>query len=375
MMYNINGIIITGKEVRTLLEKIINMVCSDEGNALRYRIIYAFCFLIHLFYAFQFWGAGIVELFYFNIASTAMYLLGIVLVRNNRFTLLWIFLIYAEIISHGFMCSMYIGYESQMSLFSFAVIPVAYFITYIDPCIRKPLIISSGLAFVNIILLIGSSDLSRGREPIYNNLDHDFITHISRLNIIFAVIILISFSIMFIGKINYDLTKLKIQNEKLDRLAYYDQLTGLRNRNHIRDIFKEYINSTEPYCVILGDIDDFKHVNDTYGHSAGDEVLKTVSSIIQNDVGTSGVVCRWGGEEILILVKGTTDKCIALNEKILKEIRNTTVESGNSRIRVTMTFGLCDYGDAMNIEKLISLADKRLYIGKKNGKNQVVTAS
>ena len=86
MMYN--KVYYTGKEVRTLLEKIINMVCSDEGNAVRYRIIYAFCFLIHLFYAFLFWGAGIIELFYFNIASTAMYLLGIILVRNNRFTLL-----------------------------------------------------------------------------------------------------------------------------------------------------------------------------------------------------------------------------------------------------------------------------------------------
>lgn len=358
-----------------MLEKLINRISSDEGNALRYRIIYAFCLIIHSYFAFLFGNAGITELMYFNIGSTIMYLLGIIFIRNNRFTLMWIFLIYAEIMAHSFMCSMYIGFEALMSLFSFAIIPVAYFITYIDPCIKKPILISSGLAVVNIVMLIGSSDLSRGRAPIYNDLEYIFITHLSRLNIIFAVIILISFSVMFIGKINYDLKKLKDQNERLDRLAYYDQLTGLRNRNHIRDIFGQYIEGTDPYCVILGDIDDFKHVNDTYGHSAGDEVLKTVSSIIQNDIGDNGVVCRWGGEEILILVKGTTDSCIALNEKILREIRNTIIESGNYRIKVTMTFGLCDYGDAMNIEKLISLADKRLYIGKKNGKNQVVTAS
>ena len=358
-----------------MLKDFIDKISSDEGNAARYRIIYAFCMVIHTIYTVVFAVYGITELLYFNIASSVMYFLGIVLVRNNRFTLLWVLLIHIEVISHGFLCSMYLGFEALFSLFSIAMIPVAYFITYIDPAIDHPILISSGLAMVNIIMLIGSNDLSRGRRPIYYGLEHNFITHISRLNIIFAAIILISFSIMFLGKISYDLKSLKDKNDKLDRLANYDQLTGLRNRNHIRDIFGEYIQSTDPYCVILGDIDDFKLVNDTFGHSAGDEVLKAVSSIIMENIGEKGVVCRWGGEEILILVKGTTDKCIALNEKILKDIRNKTVESGSRKIRVTMTFGLCDYGDAMNIEKLISLADKRLYIGKKNGKNQIVTAS
>lgn len=180
---------------------------------------------------------------------------------------------------------------------------------------------------------------------------------------------------MFIGKINFDMSKLKSQNDALDFLANYDQLTGLRNRNHIYEIFESYIKSTEPYCVILGDIDDFKHVNDTFGHSAGDEVLKKVSSIIRTNVGDKGEVCRWGGEEILILLKGTPEECIEINDRILREIRRTTVESGNYKINVTMTFGLCDYGDAMDIEKLISLADKRLYIGKKSGKNTIVSES
>lgn len=358
-----------------MLSSLINRISSDEGNAARYRIIYAFCMVIHAFYTVVFAIYGITELLYFNIASSLMYFLGIVLVRNNRFTLLWVLLIHIEVISHGFLCSMYIGFEALFSLFPISMIPVAYFITYIDPAIKHPLLVSSGLALVNILMLIGSNDLSRGRDPIYNGLEREFVTHISRLNIIFASIILISFSIMFLGKINYDLKSLKANNDKLDRLANYDQLTGLRNRNHIRDIFGQYIESTDPYCVILGDIDDFKHVNDTFGHSAGDDVLKAISAIIMDNVGDKGIVCRWGGEEILILVKGTTDKCIALNEKILKDIRNKTVESGSRKIRVTMTFGLCDYGDAMNIEKLISLADKRLYIGKKNGKNQIVTAS
>ncbi|MBP3854259.1 MAG: diguanylate cyclase [Ruminiclostridium sp.] len=355
-----------------MLKDFLYRMSSEEGNAIRYRIIYSFCFVVHSFYAILFTLTGVTELMIFNIISSVLYFAGMVFVRNNRFTLIWVVLVILEIISHGLFCSMYLGYDYQFSLFSFSIIPVTYFITYLDPAISHPIIFSSVLSLITGFSIAESMNVDFIREPVYR-FPRQFTESVAMLNMVFCILILISFSIMFIGKINYDLKTLKEQNDTLDRLANYDQLTGLRNRNHIREIFEQYIKSTEPYCVILGDIDDFKQVNDTYGHSAGDEVLRTVSDIISGNVGDSGEVCRWGGEEILILLKGTNDACTALTERILSQIRGTVVESGDSRIKITMTFGLCDYGDAMNIEKLISIADERLYIGKNSGKNKVIT--
>ena len=341
---------------------------------MRYRLIYAFCFIVHAFYAILFTCVGVTELMSFNIGSSLMYLTGLIAVRNNRLTILWISLLAAEIMAHTLLCAVYVGNDFQFSLFSLAIIPVIYFMMFLDPAVKHSLVFASILAFINVVAMIGSMDISACIKPVHV-FPVKFSASISRFNLIVAVLILIFFSVIFIGKISYDLKVLKERNDNLDRLANYDQLTGLRNRNHIREIFELYIKSTDPYCVILGDIDDFKHVNDTFGHSAGDEVLRTVSAIISETVGDKGVVCRWGGEEILILIKGTTDNGISVNEDILTKIRNATIISGKYKIKVTMTFGLCDYGDAMNIEKLISLADKRLYIGKKNGKNQIVTHS
>ncbi len=362
------------KKFTETIQSLWNILSSDTGNIYRYRLIYGFCIVVHSFYAILFGVTGVTELMIFNIISSAMYVTGFLIAKFNRMTLLLVMLVYVEIIAHCFMCSYVIGFEYQFVLFSVAILPVTYFITYLDPAIKKPMILSSVLAVINFVVMVISLDYSSIHEPLYT-FPVGFVNAIARLNIMFSVAILISFALMFLGKIKYDMNKLKEQNDALDFLANYDQLTGLRNRNHIRDIFISYIKSTEPYCVILGDIDDFKQINDTYGHSAGDEVLRSVASIIKENVSDKGEVCRWGGEEILILLKGSTRSCIDLNEKILTEIRKTTVKSDSYSINVTMTFGLCDYGDETNIEKLISLADKRMYIGKKNGKNQVVTAS
>lgn len=350
----------------------MDSMAGENGNVVRYRIILAFCFFIHIFYLILFGCVEVKELVIFNSISSTMYLVCLIIARNNRITLLLIFLISVEIMSHSVICSICLGFEYQFGLYALAIIPVTYFMNFLDPAVEHPVIFSSVLSLINLVTLIGSLDTSAAYEPRYV-FPMKFAASIARLNLIFSAIILISFAVMFLSKINYDINLMRESNEKLNFLAYYDQLTGLRNRNHIREDLEQYSVSTDPYCVILGDIDDFKHINDTFGHTAGDDVLKSISEIIRKDVGERGIVCRWGGEEILIVVKGETDFCIGLNMKILNDIRSTTVLSGKNRINVTMTFGLCDYADATNIEKLISLADKRLYIGKNSGKNRIVT--
>lgn len=172
---------------------------------------------------------------------------------------------------------------------------------------------------------------------------------------------------------------LRDRNMELDFLAHYDKLTKLHNRHHIYTFFGMFEESEEPYSVALGDIDNFKRVNDTYGHDCGDLVLSSVADVIRREVGKNGEPCRWGGEEFLILIRGDKEFAFALLENIRRQIENMVLENKGRKVSVTMTFGLtCDAEKTEQVnsmEKLVTLADERLYYGKNHGKNQIVSES
>lgn len=168
---------------------------------------------------------------------------------------------------------------------------------------------------------------------------------------------------------------LRQKNMELDFLANYDKLTKLSNRHHMQQYFQQFQKSGKPYCMIIGDIDDFKLVNDTYGHSCGDLVLSTVADIIKKTVDCRGVPGRWGGEEFLILLYGEKKTAAGILESVRQKIEENVVHYQEQDIRVTMTFGLAFCQEHDNVEKLITLADNRLYYGKRHGKNTIVTES
>lgn len=162
------------------------------------------------------------------------------------------------------------------------------------------------------------------------------------------------------------------KNKQLDFYANYDRLTKLSNRHHISGYFQQYKQSGQPYCVILGDIDNFKSVNDTYGHECGDFVLAGVADTIKNNLPDTAVPCRWGGEEFLVLIYGEEEDAISVMECVCEKIRQREFCYNSDTLHVSMTFGVASYMENPNSEKLITIADKRLYYGKKHGKNQVV---
>ena len=119
------------------------------------------------------------------------------------------------------------------------------------------------------------------------------------------------------------------------------------------------------------DIDNFKSVNDTYGHLVGDTILKRVSSIINTNVGENDCVFRYGGEEILILFKTNLEESYKTLENILELLRNTKHKELNDERKLTISAGLVEKGDYNTYEELIAEADKRLYKAKQNGKDQI----
>jgi len=158
------------------------------------------------------------------------------------------------------------------------------------------------------------------------------------------------------------------------RQAHYDQLTSIYNRHRFNELFaieKDRTDRTHGVMsIIIIDIDDFKKVNDTYGHNVGDIVLKTFSQLITNKIRISDIFARWGGEEFVILLLDTDiNGGYEVAEQIRKVIENYNFKQVK---KVTASFGVAEYEHKQSLEDLVKRCDKALYIAKSGEKNQVV---
>lgn len=168
--------------------------------------------------------------------------------------------------------------------------------------------------------------------------------------------------------------QLEKSKNKYYSLYRHDALTGLDNRFGIKEYMDQVFSGHQRQwaAIILMDIDDFKHVNDTYGHEMGDEVLKQVAKIPLGMLCEHARFCRWGGEEFLLLMQGEGD-VLAMAEKIRHAIEQTPIPCGQESIHVTMSLGIGMTEDTVktDIHELIEQADQAMYYSKQHGKNQV----
>jgi diguanylate cyclase (GGDEF)-like protein len=167
--------------------------------------------------------------------------------------------------------------------------------------------------------------------------------------------------------------KLTALNNELARLSVTDTLTGLFNRLKTDDVlnneFKRSMRSGQPFSVILVDIDHFKHVNDTYGHQVGDQVLVTVAKTLQAKTRATDVLGRWGGEEFII-VSTHTDQTGAV--KLAENLRQSLQDQNIPRVQqITASFGVATYQSGDQPKDLVARADAALYEAKRQGRNRV----
>lgn len=168
-------------------------------------------------------------------------------------------------------------------------------------------------------------------------------------------------------------------NQRLDLLARTDWLTGLPNRREMTErIAKELTGEFglfRPFVLILCDVDDFKSVNDRYGHTTGDFVLRALGLKLRELLRGYDSAGRWGGEEFLLLLPSSEiDNGLAVARRIHQEIGHSIFECDGQRLTLTMTFGVvfCD-NPQRAMEDYLKAADRALYRGKERGKNQVVS--
>jgi two-component system cell cycle response regulator len=173
-------------------------------------------------------------------------------------------------------------------------------------------------------------------------------------------------------RVEYE-NQLKALNQKLQSLAVTDGLTGLHNhrafQDYLEEQFRTAMRNKQPLALILMDVDHFKQYNDTYGHQAGDEVLRQVAQILQANVREGDFVARYGGEEFVIVLPRTDlESAVAVAERLRR-----AVESAEWHLRpITGSFGVaCIRPDMETRQELIEAADQALYQAKKNGRNRV----
>lgn len=169
-----------------------------------------------------------------------------------------------------------------------------------------------------------------------------------------------------------------LATQRMEELATTDQLTGLLNRRAMHDIMERELSrasrNNHTFALILGDLDLFKRVNDTYGHDIGDEVLRETARRLGSQMRAQDALCRWGGEELLILLP-ETDMTGAMQaaEKLRCVIADTPMAVGSHQIPQTISLGVACWHREDELDRVIRRADEGLYLAKDNGRNRVAT--
>jgi two-component system cell cycle response regulator len=169
--------------------------------------------------------------------------------------------------------------------------------------------------------------------------------------------------------------------EQMERMATTDGLTGLLNHRTFQVRIDEALAAARRYgrkcSVILTDIDHFKSVNDTWGHPAGDMVLKGVAKILRDKARDTDIVARYGGEEFAIIMPETDTKgALVIAERIREAIKAETFTTEQGPLKVTMSLGIATFPDAaQDKQSMVDLSDQCLYFAKRHGRNQSVTVA
>ena len=335
--------------------------------------------VIHMINVLLFFLAGSIVMMALSLLGGVMYFTLITRLCNRGSVLTMYLVSFAEIVFAVFIATLLVGWGAGFSGYLFASVSTSFYFTFVGQ--KKQEHARQSLPLVLSLMVIFTYFLDYAImlyvDPLLPTDSDTMLTVIYIFNTVVAFALMTVFSYLFVWEIMNRQRVLSDQNEKLDELAHKDPLTHLLNRNSMNETLAERMEilkrTGRRFTMVLGDIDDFKRVNDTFGHEAGDLVLVTVADILRSSVSAEDAVCRWGGEEILILIASPLELGAVTAERIRRNIESSVIKYEGSEIRVTMTFGVAESIPGYRVEHLIQQADDKLYFGKAHGKNQVVT--
>ena len=315
-----------------------------------------------------FWQYGITPMVYFNCFSIAFYLLMFVCLHRG----LWgVYVVgtYLEVLAHMYCAVLFVGWDSGFQITLIGMNILVFYAEYVLRSKRNRHLPALPFSLMGMGLYLGSFVITKLSPPAYAlPSDVSFWLQIAWGVIVF--VINITFLQIFV--------LLTFHSEEwLNAQANHDTLTGLPNRHHMMDYLTQAKNDTGLHdrWAAMVDIDDFKRINDTYGHNCGDEALKSLAEILTG-MGAQVECCRWGGEEFLLVGKLDGEGKVPTGD--IERLR-TAVEGHffwykHQRLSFTITIGAAPYEQGQSVSEWINAADHLLYEGKQGGKNCVVAA-
>ena len=173
--------------------------------------------------------------------------------------------------------------------------------------------------------------------------------------------------------------QVQAQAAQLKELSIRDPLTRMFNRRYFdeqsRIMYEHAVRYNRAFCVMVGDLDHFKSINDNFSHAVGDEVLRRVSLVLRKNARGTDVVARYGGEEFVIaFVESTAEQAAVRCEVLRSAIEQHPWHEVHPDLHVTISMGLCDDVKRGSVEKMLAVADERLYVAKRGGRNRIVIA-
>ena len=328
--------------------------------------------LVHSVLFAIFLASEVMPLAVYNAVSVAVYFLCFFLCKFGRILPVYAIII-LEVTFYTVISSYYVGLRCGTYCFLFSIIPI---IIYFGSSLfkgrqRLGVVLMLVLNFITFaVLYISFSEV----QPLY--IVSPFIRTLLVVFSAFAMVFATMFyNAMYIFASENEVNVLEQKNKQLSADASEDALTTLLNRRGFLPLVKSAMKDgkNNHFCVAFCDLDNFKKVNDTYGHDAGDEVLKHFAMLIKKEM-HGCQICRWGGEEIVILMRNYgLNAAKAKVEKLRKNIESEPTVFFNKKIPITVTIGVAEFkNDHKDPEDIIKVADARMYYGKQHGKNIVV---
>lgn len=344
---------------------------SAEEKKAYYKVIIKTCYIAnivylisHIVYLFLFLAAKIYPLVYINIASIVFYCLCFILLKKGKYYP------YAlacgnEMLVYMSAASILVGFECGFHLCIIGLCVVSFFSTYFAKVKRK---IANSitwciLSFIICICLFAHANMV---GPVYP-------TQMWLKVVLYAMNLVSIFAFIVVYLSTFLRYAINLENRIITE-SRTDKLTQLHNRYDLYNYVSTLVDKSD-YALSMFDIDDFKVVNDEYGHLCGDEILKEIAQIAM-DIFKDDFVSRYGGEEFIIITKmnGDVKNAFEQLEDFRKAVEKHEFRFNNRTIKLTITIGLAAYGSEETIEEWIGKADKKLYFGKNSGKNQTVYA-
>lgn len=328
--------------------------------------------LVHLLLLVIFLFAGVIELVQFNLLSVVIYIFCFMLCRFGQILPVYASII-LEVTVYSVVSTYYVGLRCGTYCFLFSIVPI---IIYFGSSLFK------GKQRWGVVLMLGLNFLTFA--VLYSSFFNIQPKYEVKPVIMLILVILSSFAMvfaslfynaMYIYSSENQVNVLEQRNRQLSADAREDSLTSLLNRRGFLPLVSSLMeDDPKHFSIAFCDLDDFKRVNDSYGHEAGDEVLKHVTMMIRQELPGCDI-CRWGGEEFVILLKNC-DLAAAKSkvERLRKSIESNPTDFFGKKIFVTVTIGLEENReDYKTPESIIKVADGRMYYGKQHGKNILVT--